>query len=127
VQWFDFATSFPNSGGTTSDPYNIVASQNGRLRVVAAWDATAQPCNPDGSGCQGDVIDGDLDLVVSKRDLNFIWAPVCGSTTWDGTREMCDIPVSTGDVFKAELRKISANAAGTYVGIAWNNYDPNAE
>ena len=81
----------------------------------------------DGSGCQGDLIDGDLDLWVSKRDLNFNWTVVCTSTTWDGSWELCDIPVTTGDVYKAELRKVSTNSTGTYVGIAWNNYDPNAE
>jgi hypothetical protein len=30
-------------------------------------------------------------------------------------------------IYKAELIKYSTKSAGTYVGIAWNNYDPHAE
>ena len=49
------------------------------------------------------------------------------SSTWDSSWEICDIAVSAGEVYKAELVKGSVNAAGTYVGIAWNNYDPSSE
>src|SRR5262245_28969568 len=122
-RYYDFATDFPNS---ISAPYNIVTSTTGRLRVVAAWDATAQLCSPNGSGCTGVTLDGDLDLWVSKY-VSGSWQLACTSTTYDSSWELCDIAVSAGETYKVELRKYVTNSTGTYVGLAWNNYDPNLE
>jgi hypothetical protein len=121
---YDFSTDFPNGG--FSDPYQISTTTNGRLRVVAAWDATATNCSSNGSGCQGETPNADLDLWVSQWNGS-AWVTVCTSASWDSTWELCDIPVSTGESYKAELRKWSTNAPYTYLGIAWNNYDPSSE
>jgi hypothetical protein len=83
-------------------------------------------CNANGSGCQNDVLDGDLDLRVSKY-VNGSWQSLCASTSYDSSWELCDLAVSAGETYKVELIKLVTTAAGTYVGIAWNNYDPNAE
>jgi hypothetical protein len=104
-----------------------VTPQTGRLRVVIAWDATAQQCDPLFAGaCQADVLDGDLDLWVSKWTGSG-WQQVCTSSSWDSSWELCDIAVGINEQYKAEIFKASANSAGTFVGIAWNNYDPNVE
>jgi hypothetical protein len=125
ARWYDFSTDFPNS---VSEPYNIVAWNGGRLRVVAAWDATAQGCEyADGSGCTGDTLDGDLDLRVSRWTLSG-WTTACISTSYDSAWEICDVAVvEAGDIYKAELIKYTTTASGTYVGIAWNNYSVSAE
>ena len=124
ARWYDFSTDFPSN---VSAPYNIVTWNAGRLRVVATWDATAQNCDQvDASGCLGDVLDADLDLRIS-RWTGSSWQAVLSSTSYDSSWEVVDIAVGAGEIYKAELIKYSANSAGTYVGIAWNNYDPNAE
>ena len=60
-------------------------------------------------------------LPVSQY-VNGSWQLVCASQTWDSSWELCDIAVNAGEVYKAELTRND-----TYVGIAWNNYDPNQE
>jgi hypothetical protein len=126
VQWYDFSSSFPNYG--VSDPYNILTSYSGRLRVVITWDASFQSCSQsmDGSGCTTDVLDADLDLWVSKWNGSG-WDIVCGSSSWDSSWELCDLAVGAGEQYRASVVLNAANAAGTYIGIAWNNYDPNSE
>ena len=119
----DFSTDFPNG---RFGPYNIVIWNSGRLRVVAAWDATAQFCSEDGSQCQGEALDADLDLHVS-RWTGSTWVNVCSSASWDSSWELCDIAANPGETYKAELIKASTNATGTCVGVAWNNYDPYQE
>jgi len=118
-----FSTDFPNG---RFGPYNITPTINGRLRVVIAWDATAQNCNADGSGCVGVALDGDLDLYVSKWNGSS-YVPVCWSTSYDSSWELCDLAVLAGSQYKVEVQKNSTTSSSTYLGIAWNNYDTNAE
>jgi hypothetical protein len=123
-QCVDFSTDFPSG---KFGPYNIATSINGRLRVVAAWDATAQGCDTtNGSGCTGVNIDGDLDLYV-MRWTGSSWVPACWSTSYDSSWELCDLAVNAGETYKVELVKSSTNSTGTCLGIAWNNYNPSAE
>jgi len=124
AQYYDFSTDFP---GGISAPYNIAATISGRLRAVIAWDATASGCSSaDGNGCTGDVIDADLDLHILKY-VSGSWQEACGSVTWDSSWELCDIPVNAGDLYEAVIVKNATNASGTYLGIAWSNYDPSSE
>ena len=117
-------------GDFTNDvaaPYkNIVTNSSGRLRVVVAWDATAQACDNNGGDCLNDVLDADIDLRISKS-VGSSWQVACSSASYDSSWELCDIPVNSGDVYKVELLKYTTNSAGTYLGIAWNNYDPSQE
>jgi hypothetical protein len=119
----DFATDFPSG---VSAPFNINVPNNGRLRAVAAWDATTQFCNSDGSGCTGVALDGDLDLWLSKW-TGSSWQLVCSSNSYDSSWELCDVAVTTGEVYKVELRLFTANTTGTCAGIAWNLYNPSME
>ena len=126
VQWLDFGPGGPFTNGVAAPYNNILTASNSRLRVVVAWDATARSCNDNGGGCQGEVLDADIDLRISKS-MGSSWQVVCTSTSYDSSWELCDIPVALGEVYKVELLKYQTNSAGTYLGIAWNNYDPTQE
>jgi hypothetical protein len=124
--WYDFTADFT---ADVSLPYNILTERSGRLRVVIAWDASVGFCDQlhmDGSGCTSDVLDADLDLWVSKWTGSG-WQRVCMSYTYDSSWELCDVSVNANEQYKAEIIKNATVATGTYVGIAWNNYDPNSE
>jgi hypothetical protein len=120
---YDFSTDFPNGYATA---YNITTDRNGRLRVVIAWDASPQACQSDGSDCQGIALDGDLDLRLSKFSGG-AWQLVCTSASFDSSWELCDVAVNSAEQYKAEVRLISPISSGTYLGIAWNTYDPASE
>jgi hypothetical protein len=40
---------------------------------------------------------------------------------------VCDIPVTAGEQYALDIVKYQTTAPGTHVGVAWYNYDPNAE
>lgn len=133
ARWYEFASAFPYPSPPPfsmpdgfSAPYNILTDINGRLRVVIAWDASPNQCQANGAECQAIALDGDLDLWVSKFS-NGTWQAVCNSASNDSSWELCDIPVSAGEVYKAEVRRYTAVKPGTYIGIAWNTYDPSNE
>lgn len=97
---------------------------DGRLRVVLAWDATAS-CTGAGGSCTGDVGDADLDLhLIKKTDSSWTTAGtfVCGSSTYDSTWEMCDVPVRANEEYLILVRKYSNATPSTYLGVAWQTY-----
>ena len=122
---YNFSTDFP--GGIASNVYNISITKTGRLRVVITWDAFASGCSSaNGSGCTSDTPDGDIDLYVYQKSGSS-WLLRCTSNTYDGTWELCDAPVTAGQTYKTELHLRSSFSTGTYLGIAWWNYNPSTD
>jgi hypothetical protein len=121
---YTFSTDFP---GGSSAPYFIKATTTGRVRAVISWDSTAVGCSTvDGTGCTGDALDADLDLVLSKM-VNGQWVVQCYSSSWDSSWELCDVPATNGDNFKVHINPASTTATSTYLGIAWYNYATSSE
>jgi hypothetical protein len=89
-----------------------------RLRAVIAWDATPAGCDSNGTNCTGSQLDADLDLWVYDNNTSH----GVGSTTWDSSWEMVDIPVTEGHSYSIKVRKWSNYSPVTYIGVAWNTY-----
>jgi hypothetical protein len=124
AQYYNFTTDFQAGGGALSkDAYNIGIVGTGRLRVVMAWDSTATGCSLPNSNCTADTLDGDLDLQIYSSSGGLR----CWSASYDSSWEICDLPVNAGETYSARFRRFATNATGTYVGIAWTNYNPSGE
>jgi hypothetical protein len=122
AQYYSFSTDFTSN--VSNDAYYINVSHTGRLRAAMAWDGTPSGCSTvDGSGCAGEVLDGDLDLHLDQW-TGSSWTNVCSSTTYDSSWETCDIAVTNGDAYRIQFVKYATPAAGTYIGVAWYTYDP---
>jgi hypothetical protein len=123
--FLNFSTDFSNN--LSNDKYFMSAPNNGRLRATLAWDSTVTGCNSsNGSGCQGDQLDADLDLRVSQF-VNGQWVEVCRSDTFDSSWEMCDMNAPAGSQFKADFILNTTTQSGTDFGFAWSFYQTSAE
>lgn len=122
----NFATDF-DAGNVLKQGYNIYipgSCSSARLRVVIAWDATAG-CNANGESCTGSTIDADLDLQLYPANNippTPTGGPVCTSSTYDSSWEICDVPVVCGQEYIAKIKKYATNAPSTYLGVAWYTY-----
>jgi hypothetical protein len=121
----NFTTDF--TGTASNDVYYISTDSSGRLRVVIAWDSSPTGCSTtNGSGCVGDALDGDLDLILSAYNAGS-WTPVCNSSTWDSSWELCDVAVQPNKLYMAQIFKGTTVSTNTYLGIAWDNYSTSNE
>ncbi|MBI2390058.1 MAG: fibronectin type III domain-containing protein [Deltaproteobacteria bacterium] len=117
-----FASDVTN--GYVNHTWKVPVTQNGRLRVALAWDASAN-CSGTGGTCQGDVIDADLDLHIYRTTAagyEISGTEVCSSATYDSTWEACDISVAAGETYLIAIGMWSSNALSTYYGLAWYQY-----
>jgi hypothetical protein len=126
---YNFSTDF--TSGYSNDKFNITIPSNApsgsRLRVVIAWDSTATGSNGGGcmtgaqpADCTVDTLNGDLDLDLFTSTGTL----VTSSSTYDSSWEMVDVAVSAGNQFYAQMQKWVTNEPSTYLGIAWQTYNP---
>jgi len=134
----DLVGNFPPLNGNVSNlVWHAEATNTGRMRVVIDWDGTGTGCSYDGGispwdynggtgswdfpiYCNGSAEDADLDLLVFN-DQN-PGGNHCLSTSYNGTYEVCDFPVTVGETYSIYLAMQWANAPTTGFSVAWNNY-----
>jgi len=111
----DFPTDFTN--GMYNCGWNLLASSNGRMRVVATWDATAA-CDTSTNTCSSDAPDADLDMYVWDMSTG---QQICDSNSYGSSWEGCEFPVTAGNTYLVNMALYSQSQPRTYFGLAWSD------
>ena len=118
------ATDFDANGVSRFKWSIYLAPPMTHVRVASAFDSTASGCSGTGTGCTGDVLDADLDLIVTRASDQ---AVVCTSSSFDSSWEACEFDGTPGTIFDVTIRKWSNTVPSTFFAIAWNVWIPGNE